>query len=66
MYAGLMDAQICVGVCDGWLRPHFDEDCPQPLRCLVENCWAQDPANRFELDLLTTLSHTRLEIAMPA
>ncbi len=31
VYEGLLEAQICVGVCEGWLRPTFDNDCPAPL-----------------------------------
>lgn len=45
-YEGLMEAQICVGVCDGSLRPHFNETCPLAYQKLATQCWAQDPAKR--------------------
>jgi len=46
VYDGLMEAQICVGVCDGWLRPTFDGSCPSPLQELAQQCWHADPAHR--------------------
>ena len=46
-YEGLMEAQICVGVCDGSLRPHFNETCPLPYQKLARQCWAQDPEDRY-------------------
>ena len=45
-YDGLMEAQICVGVCDGSLRPHFNESCPLPYQKLAMKCWAQNPEDR--------------------
>ena len=41
-----MEAQICVGVCEGWLRPTFDDDCPAPLAEIAQRCWHADPACR--------------------
>lgn len=51
-YDGLMDAQICVGVCDGTLRPHFNESCPLPYQKLAMQCWAQNPEDRHAYLLL--------------
>jgi len=45
-YEGLMEAQICVGVCDGSLRPHFNDTCPLPYQKLAKQCWAQNPEDR--------------------
>ena len=45
-YEGMLDAQICVGVVEGWLRPEFAQECPIALRTLAERCWAQDPEER--------------------
>lgn len=45
-YDGLIEAQVCVGVSEGTLRPEFDQDCPAPYRALVEKCWHQDPSQR--------------------
>ena len=45
-YEGLMEAQICVGVCDGSLRPQFNETCPLPYQRLAIQCWAQNPEDR--------------------
>lgn len=46
VYDGLMEAQICVGVCDGWLRPAFDDGCPAPLQELARRCWHTDAGCR--------------------
>ncbi len=46
-YEGLMEAQICVGVCDGSLRPHFNDTCPLPYQKLAKQCWAQNPEDRY-------------------
>ena len=46
VYDCLMEAQICVGVCDGWLRPAFDDSCPSPLQELAQQCWHADPSCR--------------------
>ena len=46
MYPGLYEAQIHVGVTQGWLRPEFGDDCPLPLRRLATQCWQQDPTCR--------------------
>ena len=43
VYPDLLDGQICVGVCDGTLRPEFWEDAPAPYRRLAERCWHHDP-----------------------
>eukprot|EP00891_Asterochloris_glomerata_P006439 jgi/Astpho2/6439/e_gw1.00094.16.1_t len=45
-YEGLIEAQICVGVCDGTLRPEFDDTCPMPYQGIATSCWAQNPAER--------------------
>ena len=45
-YEGLIEAQICVGVCDGTLRPVFDDTCPMPYQGIATSCWAQNPAER--------------------
>ena len=45
-YEGLIEAQICVGVCDGTLRPEFDDTCPMPYQAIATSCWAQNPAER--------------------
>ena len=45
-YEGLMEAQICLGVCDGSLRPQFNETCPLAYQKLASQCWAQDPEER--------------------
>ncbi|KAL3143112.1 hypothetical protein ABBQ38_003385 [Trebouxia sp. C0009 RCD-2024] len=45
-YEGLMEAQICLGVCDGSLRPLFNETCPLAYQKLAIQCWAQDPQQR--------------------
>ncbi len=45
-YEGMMEAQVCAGVMNGWLRPEFTEDCPPAFRLLAERCWAQDAASR--------------------
>ena len=45
-YEGLIEAQICVGVCDGTLRPEFDDTCPLPYQRIATSCWAQTPAER--------------------
>ena len=45
-YEGLMEAQICVGVCDGSLRPQFNETCPLAYQKLATQCWSQDPEER--------------------
>lgn len=45
-YDGLMEAQICLGVCDGSLRPQFNETCPLAYQKLANQCWAQDPEAR--------------------
>ncbi|KAL3138446.1 hypothetical protein ABBQ32_006236 [Trebouxia sp. C0010 RCD-2024] len=45
-HEGLMEAQICLGVCDGSLRPHFNETCPLAYQKLATQCWAQDPDQR--------------------
>ena len=42
-----MEGQICVGVCDGSLRPEFDEECPADFRELTARCWAQNPETRW-------------------
>ena len=46
-FEGLMEGQICVGVCDGSLRPEFDEECPADFRELTARCWAQNPETRW-------------------
>jgi len=46
VYQGLMEGQICVGVCDGTLRPEFDTTCPTNFRELLTRCWSQDPSAR--------------------
>jgi len=46
-YEGLMEAQICVGVCDGSLRPQFNDTCPLPYQKLAKQCWAQNPEDRY-------------------
>ena len=45
-YDGLMEAQICLGICDGSLRPQFNETCPLAYQKLATQCWAQDPEER--------------------
>ena len=45
-YDGLMEAQICVGVCDGSLRPKFNNTCPLAFQKLATQCWAQNPEER--------------------
>lgn len=45
-YDSMLDAQICSGVSDGWLRPEFEDDCPEPYRILAERCWQQNPEVR--------------------
>ena len=55
-YEGLMEAQICVGVCDGSLRPHFNETCPLPYQKLARQCWAQEPEDRY--DILSLIPQT--------
>ena len=45
-YEGLMEAQIYLGVCDGSLRPLFNETCPLAYQKLATQCWAQDPEER--------------------
>ena len=45
-YEGLMEGQICVGVCDGSLRPDCDASCPKDLKRLLSQCWDQDPDAR--------------------
>jgi hypothetical protein len=45
-YEGLLDAQVCVGVIEGTLRPEFDPACPAPYRSLAQRCWSQEAADR--------------------
>lgn len=45
-YKGMMEAQVCAGVLDGWLRPEFTEDCPAAFRLLAERCWSQQASER--------------------
>lgn len=45
-YEGLMEAQICLGVSEGSLRPQFNETCPLPYSKLALQCWAQNPEER--------------------
>lgn len=45
-YEGMMEGQICLGVCEQSLRPEFAEDCPDPFSRLAKSCWNQDPALR--------------------
>ena len=45
-FEGMMEGQICLGVCEQTLRPEFAEDCPEPYSKLARSCWHQDPVNR--------------------
>jgi serine/threonine protein kinase len=45
-YEGMLEAQVCAGVLNGWLRPEFTEDCPAAFRLLAERCWAQSASDR--------------------
>lgn len=45
-FEGLLEAQVCVGVCEGHLRPKFEDTCPPRYRALAERCWAQNPESR--------------------
>lgn len=53
-YEGLMEGQICVGVCDGSLRPELEAACPSDFRALLSQCWAQDPNARCAYCRVTT------------
>ncbi|KAL4545932.1 hypothetical protein Ndes2526B_g05054 [Nannochloris sp. 'desiccata'] len=45
-YEGMLEAQVCAGVLNGWLRPEFTEDCPAAFRLLAERCWSQNAIDR--------------------
>ncbi|KAK9812523.1 hypothetical protein WJX73_005727 [Symbiochloris irregularis] len=45
-FEGMMEGQICLGVCEHALRPDFDADCPEPYATLAKSCWHQDPDQR--------------------
>jgi serine/threonine protein kinase len=45
-YEGMLEAQVCAGVLNGWLRPEFTEDCPAAFRLLAEQCWSQQASER--------------------
>ena len=64
-YEGLMDAQICVGVCDGSLRPHFNESCPLPYQKLAMQCWAQNPEDRHAYLLLAATAQAHVYTVLP-
>jgi serine/threonine protein kinase len=45
-YRSMKQADITLGIMSGTLRPPIPADCPDPVRDLIEVCWAQDPAHR--------------------
>ncbi|KAL0038667.1 hypothetical protein WJX79_002430 [Trebouxia sp. C0005] len=60
-YEGLMEAQICVGVCDGSLRPQFNDTCPLPYQKLAKQCWAKNPEDRPSFQQLVAIL-TEIEV----
>ena len=46
-FEGMMEGQICLGVCEHALRPDFADDCPEPYATLTSSCWHQDPLQRY-------------------
>lgn len=61
-FEGMLEAQVCMGVCDGWLRPSFDAACPARFRALAERCWSQSPEERPSFtEIARDLVKTELE-----
>ena len=45
-FEGMMEGQICLGVCDEALRPTFSPHCPLPYLLLTKACWHADASHR--------------------
>ena len=45
-FEGMLEGQICLGVCDEGLRPSFSPHCPLPYLLLTKACWHADATNR--------------------